>query len=99
RALDSGQPCRPCLSPAGTPRPPELSTDDALRVVTQLAAAGAREVVLIGGEAYLHPGFLDIVAALARAGVRPSLTTGGRGVTPELAARLLARGPTPASVT
>src|SRR6188508_1217595 len=86
--LACDQPCTHCGSRAGDARATELSTDDALKVVAELAAAGAREVVLIGGEAYLHPGFLDIVAALARAGVRPTLTTGGRGITPALAARL-----------
>jgi radical SAM protein with 4Fe4S-binding SPASM domain len=50
-----------------------------------LAALGAREVVLIGGEAYLHEGFLAVVAALARAGINPTMTTGGKGVTLELA--------------
>lgn len=37
------------------------------------------------GEAYLHPGFLEVVRALEAAGIRPGLTTGGRGLTPELA--------------
>ena len=56
---------RTAESRAGGARSTELSTDAALKVVGQLAAAGAREVVLIGGEAYLHPGFLDIIFALA----------------------------------
>jgi radical SAM protein with 4Fe4S-binding SPASM domain len=42
-------------------------------------------VVLIGGEAYLHDGFIEITRALAKAGVRPTITSGGRGITPELA--------------
>jgi len=97
--LACDQPCTHCGSRAGDARANELATDAALKVVDQLAAAGAREVVLIGGEAYLHPGFLDIVAALARAGVRPTMTTGGRGVTPELAARMAAAGLHTASVS
>jgi len=97
--LACDQPCTHCGSRAGDARPAELSTADALKVVAQLAAAGAREVVLIGGEAYLHPGFLDIVAALARAGVRPTMTTGGRGVTPALAAGMAAAGLYSASVS
>jgi radical SAM protein with 4Fe4S-binding SPASM domain len=97
--LACDQPCTHCGSRAGDARADELSTDAALQVVEQLAAAGAREVVLIGGEAYLHPGFLDVVAALARAGVRPTLTTGGRGVTPELAARMAGAGLHTASVS
>jgi radical SAM protein with 4Fe4S-binding SPASM domain len=97
--LACDQPCTHCGSRAGDARANELSTDAALEVVAQLAAAGAREVVLIGGEAYLHPGFLDVVAALARAGIRPTLTTGGRGVTPELAARMATAGLHTASVS
>lgn len=83
--LRCDQPCRHCGSRAGAARPDELSLDEALGVVDQLAAMGAREVVLIGGEAYLHDGFLAIVRALRSAGIRPEMTTGGRGVTPELA--------------
>jgi radical SAM protein with 4Fe4S-binding SPASM domain len=97
--LACDQPCTHCGSRAGTARTGELSTDEALKVVAQLAATGAREVVLIGGEAYLHPGFLEIVAALAQAGVRASLTTGGRGITPALAASMKAAGLHAASVS
>lgn len=97
--LACDQPCTHCGSRAGAPRTRELSTDAAMNVVAQLAAAGTREVVLIGGEAYLHPGFLDIIAALARAGIRPSLTTGGRGITPTLAASMRAAGLHTASVS
>src|SRR5262249_12353735 len=77
--------CTHCGSRAGVARDDELDTAAALRVVDQLAAMGAREVVLIGGEAYLHDGFLDIVRALAARGVTPAMTTGGRGITASLA--------------
>jgi len=43
------------------------------------------EPVLIGGEAYLHPGFLDVFRALKARGIRPSMTTGGKGIDAELA--------------
>jgi radical SAM protein with 4Fe4S-binding SPASM domain len=56
-------------------------------------------VVLIGGEAYLHPGFLDVVGALAKSGATPVMTTGGRGVTAELARRMAAAGLRRASVS
>jgi radical SAM protein with 4Fe4S-binding SPASM domain len=90
--LRCDQPCTHCGSRAGDERPTELSTTQALEVVEQLAAARTREVILIGGEAYLHPGFLEIVAALKRAGVRPAMTTGGRGVTAGLARAMAAAG-------
>lgn len=84
--------CSHCGSRAGRARPDELGTEEALRVVQQLAAMGTREVVLIGGEAYLHDGFLTIIRALTEAGVAAALTTGGRGITPELAVAMAQAG-------
>ena len=97
--LRCDQPCTHCGSRAGTERPDELSTDEALGVVRQLRELRAREVVLIGGEAYLHPGFLDIVRALKAAGIRPGLTTGGRGMTEALARQVAEAGLYAASVS
>ncbi len=72
--------CRHCGSRAVKPRPEELTTAEALQVVPQLAALGTREVVLIGGEAYLHDGFLTLVSALRDAGINPVMTSGGMGI-------------------
>ncbi|GAB4534486.1 MAG: GDL motif peptide-associated radical SAM/SPASM maturase [Haliangiales bacterium] len=97
--LRCDQACRHCGSRAGRGRADELSRAQALAVVAQLAELRAREVVLIGGEAYLHPAFLDVVRALKQAGVRPVMTTGGRGVTPALARAMAAAGLYAASVS
>jgi radical SAM protein with 4Fe4S-binding SPASM domain len=83
--LACDQRCLHCGSRAAEARPNELTTAQALEVVAQLAELKTFEVVLIGGEAYLHPGFLDVVRALKAQGIRPSMTTGGRGITHELA--------------
>ncbi|MEZ4398669.1 MAG: radical SAM protein [Kofleriaceae bacterium] len=91
--------CTHCGSRAGVARDGELSTEAAVAVAGQLADAGTREVVLIGGEAYLHAGFLDVVRALARRGVAVGLTTGGRGITPALAVDMKAAGLGQASVS
>jgi radical SAM protein with 4Fe4S-binding SPASM domain len=40
----------------------------------------------------LHPGFLEIVAALRAAGIRPKMTTGGRAVTASLARQMAHAG-------
>lgn len=90
--LRCDQPCAHCGSRAGSDRPNELTTEEALDVVEQLRAMRAQEVVLIGGEAYLHEGFLEIIRALAAAGIRPTMTTGGRGITAALAAEMKAAG-------
>lgn len=97
--LRCDQACSHCGSRAGRKRPHELNTQEALDVVRQLADMKAREVVLIGGEAYLHDGFLDIVQALAKANIKPTLTTGGRGITQQLAQEAVARGLSGVSVS
>ncbi|MEO8706587.1 MAG: radical SAM protein [Kofleriaceae bacterium] len=84
--------CTHCGSRAGVARDGELTTGEALAVVEQLAALGTRECVLIGGEAYLHDGFLAIVRALHARGIAPALTTGGRGITEVLAGALADAG-------
>lgn len=77
--------CTHCGSRASAPRKDELSLDEALGVADQLAALGSREVVLIGGEAYLHEGFLDIARRLSAHGIQVVMTTGGRGIDEALA--------------
>jgi radical SAM protein with 4Fe4S-binding SPASM domain len=90
--LACDQPCTHCGSRAGVARPGELGTAEAIQVVAQLKTLRAGEVVLIGGEAYLHPGFLEIIAALKAAGIRPTMTTGGRGLTAQLAQQMAVAG-------
>lgn len=91
--------CTHCGSRAGPKRPNELTTAEALEVVGQLAAMGTDEVVLIGGEAYLHDGFITITQALRDANIRPTITTGGRGVTRAMAEEMAAAGMARVSVS
>src|ERR1043166_3084115 len=69
--------CAHCGSRAGKRRPDELSTDEALEVVEQLARLGTREVSLIGGEAYLRRDWIEIIRAIDSHGIHTSLQTGG----------------------
>jgi radical SAM protein with 4Fe4S-binding SPASM domain len=73
--------CRHCGSRAGKRRPNELSTKECLEVVTQLAEIGAREVTLIGGEAYLRRDWLIIIRSIVEAGMLCTLQTGARNFT------------------
>jgi radical SAM protein with 4Fe4S-binding SPASM domain len=84
--------CIHCGSRAGKPRTDELSTEECLRVVDELAALSVLEVSLIGGEAHLHPGFFAVLGALKSHGIQVGMTTGGRGIGQELAARMAAAG-------
>lgn len=71
--------CRHCGSRAGAARDNELDTEQALAVVNQLADAGVREVILIGGEAYLRDDWVQIGAAITARGMACSMVTGGFG--------------------
>jgi MoaA/NifB/PqqE/SkfB family radical SAM enzyme len=61
--LRCDQACKFCGSRAGRARPDELTTEEAVDAVRQLAALGTREIAMHGGEAYLRPDWLDIVRA------------------------------------
>jgi radical SAM protein with 4Fe4S-binding SPASM domain len=75
--------CRHCGSRAGRDRPDELSTEECLDLVDQMADLGVREVSLIGGEAYLRDDWVQIVRRIRERGMTALMTTGGRGLTPE----------------
>lgn len=91
--------CRHCGSRAGRARPDELTVDEARALVAELAELGADAITFIGGEAYLHPDWLEIVAATVEAGIHATLTTGGRGLTPELCRKAAAAGLSGVSVS
>ncbi len=84
--------CDHCGSRAGPVRDDELSTAELLEVADALVRLGTREVTLIGGEAYLRSDVYELVEHLAKAGVRMTMQTGGRGLTLERAKRLRACG-------
>lgn len=73
--------CGHCGSRAGPVRAGELSTEDCLRLVDQLAQMGTEECTLIGGEAYLRPDWVEIIARLVHHGVRVGVQTGGLALT------------------
>ncbi|HRI64491.1 MAG TPA: radical SAM protein [Polyangium sp.] len=84
--------CRHCGSRAGGARPDELTTLEAGDLVRQMAELGVREVALIGGEVYLHDGWLEVVREVRRTGMQCTVVTGGRGITPERAREAKAAG-------
>ncbi|MDX2050936.1 MAG: radical SAM protein [Polyangiaceae bacterium] len=75
--------CRHCGSRAGKARSDELSTEQCFDLIEQMAELGVKEVTIIGGEAYLRPDWLDIVRKIRDVGMQSTMTTGGRGITPE----------------
>jgi nif11-class peptide radical SAM maturase 3 len=91
--------CIHCGSRAGDARTNELSTAEALDLVAQMADIGIKEVTLIGGEAFMRPDWLEIVAEIDRLGMWCSITTGGLGVSLDMARKMKAAGIKSASVS
>lgn len=84
--------CRHCGSRAGRPRPDELSTEECLEVVHQLARLGTREISLIGGEAYLRRDWTEIVRAIRGHGIYCAMQTGARNLTADRIAAAVEAG-------
>ncbi|EDM75987.1 hypothetical protein PPSIR1_19979 [Plesiocystis pacifica SIR-1] len=80
--------CAHCGSRAGPVREDELSTEELFEVADSLARLGAREVTLIGGEAYLRSDVYALIAHLRGHGLRVTMQTGGRGLTEGRARKL-----------
>ncbi len=91
--------CRHCGSRAGHARREELSTAECLDLVRQMARLGVKEVTVIGGEAYLRDDWLEIIAEIRATGMTATMTTGGRGITPERAQAAAKAGLQSASVS
>ncbi len=81
--------CRYCFIEAGLPQPNELTTEEVISVLDEVAAMGADKVTLTGGEPLLRTDFLDIArhaASLQGRGIsRLSLVTNAMLVSKDLA--------------
>ncbi|MBU1244599.1 radical SAM protein [Myxococcota bacterium] len=77
--------CGHCGSRAGVAREDEMTTDECLAVVADLAALGCEVITLSGGEPTLHPGWREIARAIRAAGMIPNIVTNGVHCTPEMA--------------
>lgn len=73
--------CDHCGSRAGKRRSGELTTDECLDLVRQLARMGTREVTLIGGEAYLRRDWLKIIREIRDQGMDCTMQSGGLNLT------------------
>lgn len=84
--------CRHCGSRAGKRRPDELTTEECLDLVDQMADLGVKEVTLIGGEAYLRDDWIEIIEHVGARGMTCTMTTGGRQLDDTKVARAKAAG-------
>lgn len=91
--------CSHCGSRAGDSRVDELSTEEALDLVQQMADLGINEITLIGGEAYLRKDWLIIAKEITRLGMKATMTTGGYGISLTTAQRMKEAGIATVSVS
>lgn len=69
--------CKYCGSTGGRARENELSTEECLDVVHQLADLGCKRVSLIGGEVFMRRDWKEIVHELTNCGIRTAIITNG----------------------
>jgi len=81
--------CKHCYAAATCgPVSGELSTDEALGVLDDLAAFGCPVVLFFGGEPLLRPDLPELISGAAEAGLRTVVSTNGTLMTEELAGKL-----------
>lgn len=80
--------CTHCLSSSAGPVDGELSTEEALDLVDQLAQEKVFQINFGGGEPFMRPDFLQIIDACHAKGIMTCISTNGTLFTPELVERL-----------
>jgi heme b synthase len=81
--------CRHCRAAAGSgPYPGELTTDEGIRLLEDLATMGQVVVILTGGEPLLREDIFDLAAYGTGRGHRMVMAVNGTLLTPAIAARL-----------
>jgi heme b synthase len=81
--------CLHCRAAAGSgPYPGELTTDEGVALLTDLARMGQAVVILTGGEPLLREDIFDLAAHGTTQGLRMVMAVNGTLLTPDIAARL-----------
>lgn len=75
--------CTYCYQDAMVARPHELSTDEARRLIDQVAAAGAKTFIITGGEPFSRRDLLENARYSKRRGLRTNVITNGHYITPK----------------
>jgi putative heme d1 biosynthesis radical SAM protein NirJ2 len=74
------------------PDPGELTTEEGLGLIEEIAGIGFRVLILSGGEPLLRPDLYHLIRAARDLGLRPGLGTNGTLITDEVAANLKSAG-------
>ena len=82
--------CVHCLSSSGRRDPDELTTEEAMRVIDEMAAMQIFYVNIGGGEPMIRNDFFELIDHAVARGVGVKFSTNGSRLTPEAAVRLAA---------
>ncbi|MFW5639499.1 MAG: radical SAM protein [Methanoculleus sp.] len=80
--------CVHCYLDAQEPLPNELGTDEAKRLVEELADAGVVVIAFSGGEPLMRKDFFEVAAHAHKNDIYVALATNGTLITPEMAGRI-----------
>ena len=80
--------CVHCYQDAEEATERELSTDEAKKMIDEIARAGFKIMIFSGGEPLLRPDIYELVAHAASRGLRPVFGSNGTLITDEVACRL-----------
>lgn len=80
--------CAHCYQDAREATDKELGTEEAMKMIDEIARAGFKVMIFSGGEPLLRPDIFDLVAYAASRGLRPVFGTNGTLITDGIAARL-----------
>jgi radical SAM protein with 4Fe4S-binding SPASM domain len=86
--------CRHCYARAGRPSPGELTTQEALQLIDQIAALGARILIFSGGEPLLRPDIYTLLQRATARGLKTLVSTNGVGIDERMAEGLKRAGTT-----
>lgn len=90
--------CRHCYMDSGRRDAGEMTAEDFRKAIDVLAEMGVFHIALGGGEALERPDFLELAAYVRSRGIVPNLTTNGRLLTKETAAKCAVFGQVNVSV-
>jgi len=80
--------CKHCYQRAGRASKDELSLEEKLRLVDELAEAGVVAIAFSGGEPLMHPDFFPVARRVRERGLYVSVATNGTLITPAMAGLL-----------
>jgi radical SAM protein with 4Fe4S-binding SPASM domain len=84
--------CKHCYQSAQRRSPDELSLEEKLRLVDELAEAGVVSIAFSGGEPLLSPEFFEVAKRAGERGMFVAVATNGTLITGEVARRLKGAG-------